>query len=299
MTEKTKIILDTDPAMGERLGLDIDDDLALIFLLDSPQIEITGITTTYGNSTGRRTYRDAQRLLQRAGRTDIPVFKGAGWLSRDTSRQTDASSFIRETVLQHPGGLTLVTLGPLTNLAAALNSSPGLLSGVRELVMMGGRLVNGKSEFNFSAHPGATAKVLSQPCPKFIVTLDLCFQVVFTVRHLRMLSGKPDLVVAPWLGAMRRWLHLNRMAAAFVSLWQKQVPRGGFFPWDGIAVSYLVDPGLFTQEIRALMTMQGKKVNIDDSVSPKDPRAARLPVKIDSEKFMQLFMAGIASLTVS
>ncbi len=296
---KRKIILDTDPALGERIGLNIDDDLAIMFLLNSPEVEIIGITTTYGNSTRDRTYRDARRLLMRAGRPDIPVIKGAGWMSRELGRETDASRFIRETIMARQGELTMVTLGPLTNLAAALHSAPSLLCHAQELVMMGGRLKSGLTEFNFSAHPEATAKVLAVSCPKFIATLDLCFQVVFTAEHLRRWEGNPNLVIAPWLGATRRWLRLNRMVMGALSLRHKEIPTGGFFPWDGIAVSYLVKPELFAFIRHRLMTMDGNKVILEDPISDDDPRAVRLPEKVSASSFMKLFLERIGSLTVT
>jgi len=296
-TIRHRIILDTDPAMGEHIGLDIDDDLAIVFLLNSSEVEIVGVTTTYGNSSNDRTYRDAKRLLARADRSDIPVLKGAGWTSRDLDRETDSSRFIAETIRKQPGELTILTLGPLTNLAAAMKQSPGLLSDVNELVMMGGRLTNGKPEFNFSAHPDATAFVLTDPCPTFIVTLDLCFQVRFTAGHLAMLEGKPELVLAPWIGAIHRWLLMNRLVMGALSLFVKEIPSGGFFPWDGIAAAYLIAPDLFSRESSAVMTMEGKKVKIDES-GAGSPRAVRLPAQVDAERFMELFMDRIGSLTV-
>jgi inosine-uridine nucleoside N-ribohydrolase len=291
-----RIILDTDPAMGENMGLDIDDDLAIIFLLNSPEIEIAGITTTYGNSSNSRTYRDAKRLLARAGRPDIPVFKGAGWTSRDLGRETDSSRFIAETIREQPGELTMVTIGPLTNLATAMEQSPGLLSDVKELVMMGGRLKDGRTELNFSAHPCATASVLADSCPTFIVTMDLCFQVLFTEQHLAMLKSKPDLVLAPWMGAIRRWLLMNRLFMGALSLIDKEIPPGGFFPWDGIAAAYLIAPDLFTREKKAVMAMEGKKVRIKEAMAD-DPRAVRLPAEVDAKRFMEMFMDRIGSMT--
>ena len=301
MTEETKhrIILDTDTAMGEGLGLDIDDDLALVFLLNSPEVEILGVTTTYGNSTQGRTYRDAKRLLKRAGRSDIPVFKGAGWMSRDLKKETDSSRFIQETIHKRPGEVTMVTLGPCTNLAAAMESSQGLLSDARELVMMGGRFKDGEAEFNFSAHPGAAAKVLVDHCPTFVVTMDLCFQVVFTMEHIKILEGKPDLVLAPWMGAMRRWYYMNLVAMGFASVFNKDIPTGGFFPWDGIAVAYLVKPELFPSAPRRLMTMKGTKISLDTPSRDDDPRAVRVPMEVDAKGFMDLFIERIGSLTVS
>ena len=119
MNKPRPLLIDTDPGLSVRLSADIDDDLAILFLLASPEIAILGLTCTYGNSSIARTFADAQRLLREAGRTDLPVLKGAGWMSRDVNRETDASRFLAETILRRPGEITVLTLGPLTNLAAA------------------------------------------------------------------------------------------------------------------------------------------------------------------------------------
>ena len=92
------IMIDADPAMMIRGGLDIDDDLAILFALGSPELEVRGITITYGNTSVGKALQDARRLLSRAGRKDIPLRKGAGWLSRNIDRPTQASRFIVDEV---------------------------------------------------------------------------------------------------------------------------------------------------------------------------------------------------------
>ena len=71
-----KIIIDTDPAMGV-FGRDVDDALAIALALNSPEIEVLGLTVTYGNTSLPRAVRSARRLLRAAGREDIPVLPGA------------------------------------------------------------------------------------------------------------------------------------------------------------------------------------------------------------------------------
>ncbi len=292
--ERQKIILDTDPAMGMWLGADIDDDLAIMFLLASPEVEILGITTTYGNSTGGRTYRDAVELLGRAGRSDIPVFQGAGWMSRKLDRETDAGRFIRETIRSQPGEISMVTVGPLTNLGAAIHSDPELMQDSRQLVMMGGRSVPGASEFNFSAHPAASSVVLGSSVRKFVATLDLCFQVVFTMQHLKQLEGRPELLIHHDLGSVRRWLKFNRFIVGLLARFEPALNKGGFFPWDAIAASYLVAPDLFSEIGLVQMDMHGKKMVISEA---DDERyAVELPAKVDASRFMELFLERLGSL---
>lgn len=294
MTSARKIIIDTDPAMGVRLGTDIDDDLAIIMLLASPEVEIKGITCTYGNSSIRRTYYDARRLLRLAGREDIPVMKGAGWTSRSIDRETDASRFIIETIKSLPGEVTMFTLGPLTNLAAAVRHSPGLLDLTPEVVMMGGRLRSGQAEFNFMAHPEASNLVLGTPAPKFVATMELCMQAAFTFRHFRELEGDPSLLIHPFLPAVRRWLKMNRALIGLAMRSQKKVAKGGFFPWDPIAAAYFIEPGIFSDIVELRMRLEGKKVMVSEDVPGSDQGLkVRAPRKLDPERFMRLLIDRI------
>ncbi len=286
-----KIILDTDPALGVKLGTDIDDDLAIIMLLASPEVELLGVSCTYGNSSIRRTYYDARRLLRLAGREDIPVVKGAGWMSRRIDRETDASRFIAETIEKNSGEVTMVTLGPLTNLAAAIHHNPGLMDTVPELVMMGGRLLSGRAEFNFMAHPEASNLVLGTPVPKFIATMELCMQVAFTFRHFRELTNDPSLVIHEFLPAVRRWLKMNRVATSLVARNNPNVAKGGFYPWDPVAIAYLVEPSIFSDIIQAGMRLEGKKVIVSRDVADMDEKLkVRAPKKMDPGRFMSLLI---------
>ncbi len=289
-----KIILDTDPALGVRLGTDIDDDLAIIMILASPEVELMGLTCTYGNSSIKRTYAHAKRLLHLAGRDDIPVKKGAGWMSRHIDRDTEASRFIAETIKRFPGEVTMVTIGPLTNLAAAIYHNPGLMDMVPELVMMGGRLNTGRGEFNFAAHPDASNLVLQTPVPKIIATMELCFQVAFTEKHLNELEREPSLLIHPFLPAVRRWLKLNRLAISILARKQKAMAKGGFYPWDPVGAAYLIDPSIFSRIIPIKIWLEKKKVMVSRDVADLDERLqVRAPKRIDGQRFLRLLLDRI------
>jgi inosine-uridine nucleoside N-ribohydrolase len=294
MNGPRKIILDTDPALGVHLGTDIDDDLAIIMLLASPEVEILGLTCTYGNSSIKRTYGDAKRLLHLAGRDDIPVKKGAGWLSRHLDQDTEASRFIAETIKTRPGEITMVTIGPLTNLAAAIYHNPGIMDLVPELVMMGGRLSSSRGEFNFAAHPEASNLVLQTPVPKFVATMELCLQVAFTQEHLKELEHDPSLLIHPFLPAVRRWLKLNRFATSIIARKQKAMAKGGFYPWDPIGAAYLIDPSLFSEIIPLRIWLEKKKVMVSRDVADLDERLIlRAPKRVDGPRFMRLLLDRI------
>src|SRR5947209_14088786 len=151
-----RCILDTDPG--------IDDALALFLALASPEVQLEAVTTVSGNVHVDLTTRNALALLELAGRTDIPVARGcdrplmrqpvvADYVhggnglgdvelpepqSRPVSRH--AVDVIIDQVIGAPGAITLVTVGPLTNIALALRQEPRIAQYVREVVIMGGAL---------------------------------------------------------------------------------------------------------------------------------------------------------------
>src|SRR5690349_17950701 len=150
-----RIIIDTDPG--------IDDAMAIFFALNSPEIELIGLTTTFGNGHTDLTTINALRLLEIAGRSDIPVAQGAAQpiasrfdepgavvhgddgqgnlhlpLPSTKAISQSAAEFIVEQIMRAPGEITLVPIGPLTNIALALQLEPRITKAVREVVIMGG-----------------------------------------------------------------------------------------------------------------------------------------------------------------
>jgi inosine-uridine nucleoside N-ribohydrolase len=151
-----RIILDTDPG--------IDDALALFLALASPEVQLEAITTVGGNVNVNHTTRNALALLELAGRIDIPVARGS---NQPIVRQAEYAAYVHgenglggfvlpepqfrpvtehaidviiEKVMGSPGEITLVPIGPLTNIALALRREPRIAGHVREVVIMGGAL---------------------------------------------------------------------------------------------------------------------------------------------------------------
>lgn len=236
-----KLIVDTDPSLLT-WGLDVDDDLALLFLLGSPEVEIVGVTTSYGNTLGALAYRDARRLLELAGRPDIPVVRGAGHLDRRL--ETPAARFLLEMTSKHPGQITLLTLGPLTNVAVAASMDPGFATRLRHLVVMGGRTTEGSSEFNFRRDPGAADSVLALPVPKTQISFDLAFPVAITPEDVDGMAAHTNSVVARFAAKLRRFARLQGLFRTLRGRSPEQA-TGGFHPWDVVAAAYLVSPALF------------------------------------------------------
>ncbi len=206
-----RIILDTDPG--------IDDALALFLALASPEVQLEAVTTVHGNVPVDLTTYNALGLLEVAGRTDIPVARGSaqplvraqvdakyvhgptglGTLTlpepqTSVVKQT-AADLIIERVQAAPGEITLVAVGPLTNLAMALRRQPGIVSQVREVIIMGGALrvpgnVTPAAEFNIYADPHAAHIVFKAGWPLRLVSLDVTNITTMNREQTRQLAQK-------------------------------------------------------------------------------------------------------------
>ena len=147
-----RIIVDFDNTMGVK-GCDVDDGLALLFLLGTPGVSVEAACTL--------------RLFGEWG-LDIPVYRGAA--SKD-DEPGEAARFLAQAAAENPGELSIVATGSLTNLRHAAQLDPAFFSNVREIAVMGGitesLVINGRimDELNFSCDPAATLAVLSAPCP--------------------------------------------------------------------------------------------------------------------------------------
>ncbi len=206
-----QIILDCDPG--------VDDALAIAYAVGSPQLDLIGITTVAGNVSLDKTTANALRVRDFLGAAGIPVTAGsAAPLVRPAltaervhgsdglrgaplspaaagPRDGHAADFIIETVMAAPGEITLVAVGPLTNIALALQREPALAAQVRDFVIMGGSSSRGNvtpaAEFNIAADPEAAAEVFAAGWTVTMVGLDVTLQALATpavIDQLRLLG---------------------------------------------------------------------------------------------------------------
>jgi purine nucleosidase len=207
--KKRRIILDTDPG--------IDDALAILLALAEPQVELEAITVTFGNCSVDRGIQNALSILELAQATHIPVAKGADrplvqplLLAPETHGNTGlgyaqlpppeidpdptpAVALMIEKILAHPGDVTIVAVGPLTNLALAIRTEPGLLEAIKDVYIMGGAIrydgnTTPQAEFNAYCDPHAAHIVFHSGLPITLVPLDVPYQVVFTTDDLARLQ---------------------------------------------------------------------------------------------------------------
>jgi pyrimidine-specific ribonucleoside hydrolase len=211
-TSPNRVIIDTDPG--------VDDALALLLALRSPELKIEAIAPVAGNVPLSLTLPNALRMVEIAGRSDIPVAAGAkAPLFRRLVTATyahgenglggavfpepkikpvdmSATEIIRQVVRKYPHQVTLITIGPMTNVAAALNADPELAGLVKALVMMGGSLSGGNitpaAEFNVYVDPEAAKIVFQSGIPITMVGLDVTRKTSLTDEHQRVLQANPD-----------------------------------------------------------------------------------------------------------
>ena len=204
-----RVIIDTDPG--------VDDAFALLLAMRSPELKIEAITPVAGNVPLDLTLPNALRMVEIAGRTDIPVATGAkapllrrlvtaayahgenglgGAVFPEPKLKPvpqPASVLIREIVRKYPGEVTLITLGPLTNVATALNSDAELAGMIRGVTMMGGSLSGGNitpaAEFNIYVDPEAARIVFQSGIPVTMVGLDVTRRTSLTDEHVKVLEG--------------------------------------------------------------------------------------------------------------
>ncbi|MSP48737.1 MAG: nucleoside hydrolase [Alphaproteobacteria bacterium] len=229
---KRKIILDCDPGQ--------DDAIAILLALASSEIDLLSLTAVAGNVGLERTEWNARAVVELAGAT-TPVHAGcprplvrapvhaahihgetgiAGATLTPPRRPLAAGhavDHIRDTLRAHaPGEITLVAIGPLTNLACALVQAPDIAGRVREIVLMGGAIGLGNTtpaaEFNIYADPHAAAVVFNSGAPIVMVPLDLTHQVLATSERIgavRALGNEAGRQVAAILDAYPKHTHFG------------------------------------------------------------------------------------------
>jgi pyrimidine-specific ribonucleoside hydrolase len=298
-----RVIIDTDPG--------VDDALALLLAMRSPELKIEAITPVAGNVPLDLTLPNALRMVEIAGRTDIPVAAGAraplmrrlvtatyahgenglggAVFPEPTTKPvaTPAAEIIRQIVRKYPGEVTLITIGPLTNIATALNADPDLAGMVRALVMMGGSLSGGNitpaAEFNVYVDPEAARIVFQSGIPATMVGLDVTRRTSLTDEHVRTLEAAQNPVSQAAAKIGRNAINHNRERGYLV----------GPNMHDSLAVAGFLDPAILklqdyyvdvetTGELTAGETLGYSPVAGDLRRRPgmeKDAAAANMPIR--------------------
>ena len=307
-----KIIIDTDPGQ--------DDAVAILLALASPELEVLGLTVVAGNVPLELTQRNARIIRQIAGRNDIPVHAGCDRpLTRHlvTAEHVHGKSgldgialfepeaplapghavdFIIETLRREPEGtVTLVAIGPLTNIATAFQKAPDIIPRVAAIVLMGGAYfevgnITPAAEFNIFVDPEAAKIVFSSGVPLTVVPLD--------VTHEALTSRD-------WVETMRESGPLGRAIAGWTDFFERydreKYGSEGAPLHDPCTIAWLVRPDLFKgREINVEIETQGEftqGMTVADwwRVSGREANALFLR-EIDRDGFFSLLTERIFAL---
>ena len=232
-----RVIFDCDNTMGIP-GRDVDDGLALLYLLGRDDIDVVGVTTTHGNSTIQDVNRATSTLSDDLG-LDIPVFAGA---SGPSDLDTEAARFLVHKARELDGKLTLLATGSMTNLKAAQRLDPAFLARVSQIVVMGGvvkpLIVGGKpmAELNFACDPEAAHLVLQAPVPVMVAESHLCLPAFFGEDEWGRLCETQSALFSYVRRKIERWYH----------------GMGGFCMWDLVAALFVTAPELYESRLWVL-----------------------------------------------
>ena len=298
----TSVILDCDPGH--------DDAIALLLALASPEIDLVGVTTVYGNQTLEKTTDNALRVLALVGREDVPLAMGA---DRPLVRELHVAAHVHgesgldgpdlpprasEPVEQHAvdflveqigTGTVLVAVGPLTNVALALDR------GIRpaRIVLMGGSIAEGNmtpaAEFNIWADPEAAARVFASGLDVTMIGLD--------VTHGALLTPA-------WAERFRVAGRVGTFVAELVEFFKQYHART--YGWDGapihdaVALAHAFQPGIVTTEHMNVEIETESELTLGRTVADRWHRTDRAPnahvgVEIDADAFFALLLERIAS----
>jgi len=316
-----RLIIDMDPG--------IDDTAALFFALASPEISVDLITTVFGNVTVEQATLNAERLLAFVSRDDIPLRRGAadplrgspnfawhihgddGLGNVDWSKAKRAPTEDRaieamvDHVNRHPGDITVMGLGPLTNIAVACLYDRGFAGRVKRIICMGGAVLtmgnaSPVASANFYNDPLAAAIVYESGAPLVQIGLDVCQKVYVTeeqLAHLERSGGPP----AKQLAAMTRFI---QSAYKNVSPASKRWTTYGAGPWvhynDVPAMAYVVQPDAFTCEhvpvvIETQGLCRGQTVVDFRHQLGKDPNVM-VALDVDGPRLARLFVERVSRL---
>ena len=318
-----RVIIDTDPG--------VDDAMAILLALNSPELKVEALTVVPGNVDGRQGLENALKIVSLAGRCDVVVASGAQhplnqklitaqfWHGKNglagvelPSSKCKADSrfgpdLIIEMVHKYPHEITLIPVGPLTNIALAVSKDPTIATLVRDIVIMGGSItggnVNGAAEANIYNDPEAASVVFNAGWMVTMIGSDVGERTIITRKHLaelQALRGPESDFVA-------------KLADFYVTRSEKSGYQGAAM-YDPLAVGTVIDPTLVTLkdmhvdvETKGEFTrgetvanrmgsnennvLRGDHYEIEGVIELKPN--ARVCLASDAERFLMLFISRI------
>lgn len=321
-----RLIIDTDLGMGT-VGSDPEDGMAILYALNTAGVQVDGLTLVQGNVPISHSWPNAHHLLTLAGYPDLPVHAGAAlprnpdrrrlqaaWLDqRATVPQTvptlavpvgplggAAVEFLCRTVLEAPGEVTVVAIGPLTNIAAAIDAEPDVATAMASLVIMGGTVavpgnVTPAAEFNIWMDPEAADIVFRSGAPITMVGLDVCHQTSFDRERAARLRRNGSPLACFVADAAESWIDVREQ------LFPK---HEALHLYDTLAVAVAIEPDLIETHSALVdvetsdgpaqgMTVTYRNDILRQFLTGRDPNAA-VAVGVDSKRFAKCFDERVA-----
>jgi inosine-uridine nucleoside N-ribohydrolase len=310
VSDPTPILLDCDPGH--------DDAIALLLALASPELELLGVTTVAGNQTLEKTTANALRVLEFVGRGDVPVAAGA---DRPLARELfiapyvhgesgldgpvlaapqgapvdqHAVDFLAERILGSARPVTLVPVGPLTNIALLLSRYPEAVDNIGRIVIMGGAIAEGNvtpaAEFNIYVDPEAAWRVFHSGLPVTMIGLDVTHKALMKDAHAQRLreSGPTGRMVA-------------ELYDFFIEYHRRTYEHDGAPIHDAVAVAQVLRPGIVETLHRHVDIDCESRLCRGRTVVDLWQRTVNEPntdvgVDIDAEAFLELLCGRISSL---
>jgi purine nucleosidase len=284
-----KIIIDTD------IGDDVDDAFALALAVKSPELQVLGVMTTFGDTETRARLTD--RFLGEVGRAEIPVLAGKGTATKNPMSQrryaeggnfaksthADAAEFLLAQIRKYPGEITLIAIGPLMNVGAAIDKDAATFRKLKRVVLMGGSIRRGYGDL------GYTAPV--PPMPEWNILNDVASAqklfgvgVPLFVMPLDSTQLKMDEVKRAFL--FSQGTAVTDQLAVLYHLWGQETPT----LFDPMTIVFVLRPDL--------CPVRGIHIRVDEKgFTREEPGAANAQVCLDSnaEDFFRFYLRRVAA----
>ncbi len=305
-----KIIIDTDPG--------IDDALAIFFAFKAPQLDVLGLTTTFGNVSVELATKNALTLTEIA-EVDVPVAQGVAipsvieprpypdfvhgqdgfgninWPApKSQSVKESAAQFIINMVRRYPGEVTIIALGPLGNLATALKLDSEIANFVDELILMGGTAieygnVSPVAEANSMNDPHAADIVFTAPWQVTMVGLDVTHQVLLDNKVLERIKK----------ANLKEGTFLYDCAQYYINFYSNRFDMNGCYFHDASTIAYAIDPSIFGVELGAVRVACdgigiGQTIFAPQGMKFSETHWSGVPMtqvcmKVDGDRLLKLF----------
>jgi purine nucleosidase len=284
------VLFDTD------IGTDIDDAYALAQVVKSPELELLGVTTVSGDAVARA--RLAAKLLAVAGCGDVPVYAGISgsvqylkqceWAAGFTSpalHESGGVEFLRRQINARPGEITLIAVGELTNVAALLESEPGIGKKLKAIALMGGSIRRGyapgsqpEPEWNIKSNAKAAQVVFASGVPLLVAPLDSTAALKLTPEWLVRIFAKGT--------------PLNDALASLDFIWKRTNTWKADTPtlFDNLAVSLVATPNLVPLTPLHLVVEPDGSTREVSGAAPN----ARVALASDPAAFLEYFTSRLA-----